>query len=95
MKDTRVTGKTEAGFEFTIDVRALTDMEFLELLSEVDTNPLLLPRVCERLLGRDGKRRLYDFVRDEDGFVPSEKIEPVVTEVMRIASKSSKEVKNS
>ena len=77
MRDTKVIGKTESGFDFTIDVRVIQDMEFLEML------------------GKTGKKALYDFVRDEDGFVTAEAIAPVVTEIMKAASEKSKEIKNS
>lgn len=95
MKDTKVIGKTESGFDFTIDVRVIQDMEFLEMLGEVDANPLLMPKLCEKMLGKTGKKALYDFVRDEDGFVTAEAIAPVVTGIMKAASEKSKEIKNS
>lgn len=95
MRETKVTGVTPGGFEFTTDVRAISDMEFLEDLANVDKNPLVLPRLCERMLGNAGKKALYDFCRDEDGYVTAEAIEPVFTDILKILSEKSKEVKNS
>lgn len=95
MADTKVVSRTESGFEFETDVRAIQDMEFLEMLGEVDANPIIMPKLCEKMLGKTGKRALYDFVRDEDGYVTAEAIAPVVTEIMKAASEKSKEIKNS
>lgn len=94
-KDLKVTAVTESGFEFTTDVRAIQDMEFLEMLGEVDANPIIMPKLCEKMLGKAGKRKLYEFVRDEDGYVTAEAIAPVFTEILKIVSEKSKEVKNS
>ena len=38
-----IEGKTTKGFQFTIDENDVNDMEFLELMADVDENPLLFP----------------------------------------------------
>lgn len=95
MGETIITAVTSGGFEFTADIEVLQDMEFIEILGEVDTNSILLPKLCEMLVGKDGKKRLYDFVRNENGRALVSNIQPIAIEIMQILSDRSKEVKNS
>ena len=72
MKDTKVVGKTESGFDFTIDVRVIQDMEFLEMLGEVDANPLLMPKLCEKMLEKRRPESVHPIIDpglgiDDDG----------------------------
>lgn len=84
-------GKTKSGFEFEVQDESLNNYELIEVLSEVDTNPLLLPRLVKMLLGDDQKIKLTDHVRTESGTVPLDKIS---TEIMEIFQ-SGNQVKNS
>lgn len=83
--------KTSTGFEYLINENALNNFELLDLFAEVDENPLLLPKVIEMLLGKEGKQALYDHVRLEDGTVPADKISNELFEIIN----GSKEIKNS
>lgn len=83
-------GKTKTGFEFEIDSRVLDNYELLELLSEVEENPLVVTKVLSLLLG-EKKQELIDHVREEDGFVSSEKMMEEFEEIF----KASDQVKNS
>lgn len=74
-------GITKTGFKFTLLDEVLDDMELLELVSEVDDNPLLLPKLIERLLGRKQKKRLYDHCRDEKGRVSSTRVSNELEEI--------------
>lgn len=78
-----IKGKTPSGFTYEIEKRRLDDMELLELISEADENPVLMPKVLSRLLGVEQKKRLYDFCREEDGNVPVEKTIGVMEEIFR------------
>ncbi|QMS96946.1 hypothetical protein [Streptococcus equinus] len=68
-----ITGTTSTGFKFEIDEKQLKNYEFVELISEVDENELLMPKILKMLLG-DQVAALKDHVRDKDGFVPIEKM---------------------
>lgn len=68
-----IKGTTSSGFEFEIDEKQLKNYEFVELISEVDENELLMPKILKMLLG-DQVKALKDHVRDEDGIVPIEKM---------------------
>lgn len=83
--------KTSTGFIYSINENVLNNFELLELFAEVDENPLLLPKVLTMILGKDGKKALYDHVRLEDGTVPADKISNELLEIIN----GSKEVKNS
>lgn len=83
--------KTSTGFIYSINEHVLNNFELLELFAEVDENPLLLPKVLTMILGKDGKKALYDHVRLEDGTVPADKISNELLEIIN----GSKEVKNS
>ncbi|MEJ8751668.1 hypothetical protein WKS98_03405 [Lagierella sp. ICN-221743] len=74
-------GITKSGFKFTLLEEVLDDMELLDLISEVDENPLLLPKLIERLLGEKQKKRLYDHCRDDKGRVSSTRISDELVEI--------------
>ena len=65
-------GKTSTGFEFDIEDERLDDMELVDIMAEIDENPLLMPKLCKMLLGEEQKKRLYDHLRSDDGRVPIE-----------------------
>lgn len=68
-----IKGTTSSGFEFEIDEKQLKNYEFVELISEVDENELLMPKLLKMLLG-DQVAALKDHIRDENGIVPIEKM---------------------
>ena len=84
-------GKTTSGFEYEIARARLENYELIEALSEVDENPLLLPKVVNLLLGKDQAIKLKDHLRDSDGLVSSEKLSNEIMEIFQ----SQKETKNS
>ena len=71
-----ITAKTESGFSIELEESALDNMEVLDALSDLDEgNPLAMSRLVVKLLGKDGKKRLYDHLRTEDGRVPASAVE--------------------
>lgn len=85
-----IRGITKSGFRFSFDSEVFKDMELLELIGEVDDNPILMPKLLEKMFGKKQKDNLYDFVRDDKGSVPIEKISEIVKDIFE-----SKELKNS
>ena len=75
-----IKNKTTTGFEFEIDERALQNYELLELLNDVDENPLLITKVTKMLIGAEATAKLKDHVRDEDGFVSTEEMSKEIAE---------------
>ena len=66
-------GKTKTGFEYEFDENLFKDYELVELLAEVDDNPLVLPQIFKKLIG-DRVKDMKDHVRDENGVVDIEKM---------------------
>ena len=85
-----VSGETESGFIFNIEVERLDNMELIDALAELEDNPLQMSTVITLLLGKEDKKRLYDHVRTEDGMVPSEEVEKELGEIFTL----SQELKN-
>ena len=84
-------GETSKGFKFEIDDKNLDNMELVECIAGVEDDPLLLPKVCDMLLGKEQKKRLYGHYRTEDGRVPIEAVSSALGEIFN----TSDEVKNS
>ena len=85
-----ITGKTQSGFEFSIDENALNDMELFDDLVEIDNgNTLAISSVCNRILGKQ-KMALYDHLRGEDGRVPMDKVVSAVGEILKASSSGKK-----
>ena len=74
-------GKTSTGFEFDIEDERLDDMELVDIMAEIDENPLLMPKLCKMLVGDEQKKRLYDHLRSEDGRVPIEATTNAIQEI--------------
>lgn len=87
-----LTGNTKSGFQFKIEDQALDDYEILEMLTEIDDgNGALVPKMIERLLGKEQKEALKEHLRNKEGKVSTRNM---MIEVMDIF-KSSNEGKNS
>jgi hypothetical protein len=82
-------GVTESGFKFNISDKALKNMELLEVMAEVDSNRLLLPKLLSMLLGDDQKKQLYDHVRDDEGYVDTDKITEEVLGMIHILNEGA------
>lgn len=74
-------GTTKSGFKFEIEDKRLNNYELLEAISEVEESPLALPRVIKLLLGDSKSKALKDHVRDDEGFVSSEKLSAEIMEI--------------
>lgn len=79
-----IAAKTESGFSIELEESALDNMEVLDALSDLDEgNPLAMSRLVVKLLGKDGKKRLYDHLRTEDGRVPASAVESAIMELFQ------------
>jgi hypothetical protein len=83
-------GTTKSGFKYEVKDETLNDYELFELISEVDTNPLVLPKMILKLLGQKQKENLINHVKKEHGTAP---LDIVSNEVMEIFA--NKPIKNS
>ena len=73
-------GTTKTGFPFDISMERMENYEVVETISEIDENPLVLPRLLKLLLG-DQVAALKDHVRGEDGMVPTQKLMDEVRDI--------------
>lgn len=85
-----IKGKLESGFEFEIDPENLDDYELIEMLADLENNPLLTPKVITKMLGVDQKNALLDHLRDEKGKVSMKDMDIAVAEMLR----SNEPIKN-
>ena len=70
----KLTGVTKSGFTYSVLEKNLKNYELVEVLGELESNPLALPKVLKLLLGKEQTDNLKDHVRDKDGIVDTEKI---------------------
>lgn len=59
----------------------------VETLSEVDENPLLLPKVLNLLLGERQSKNLKNYLRDEEGLVSTDKIRETIEDIFAAQNK--------
>lgn len=85
-----IKGKTKSGFSYHIKETALDNMELIEIIAEVDDEPLLVPKLVKMLLGEEQKKKLYDHIRLDDGTVPSMALAEEIAEIFN----GSKKTKN-
>ena len=75
--------KTKSGFEIAVDDEAMNSMELVDTLVEVESNDLLaVSKLGEMLLGKDGKKKLYDHLRNNKGIVPVDRFMQELNEIM-------------
>ena len=86
----KLTGVTKSGFTYLILEKNVRNYELVEALGELETNPLMLPRVMNLLLGKEQAQKLKDHLRDEDGVVDTEQI----TSELKNIFESQKRLKN-
>lgn len=86
-----IKGITKSGFVFNVAKERLNNYELLESISELESNPLVLSKVVNLLLGEKQAIALKNHVRTKDGIVPADKMTKEITEIFQ----SKKETKNS
>ena len=84
-------GKTKSGFNDQMTEARLENYELIEALTEVEVNPLALPKTVDLLLGKEQSDKLKDHLRDEEGLVSTEKLSNEIMEIFN----NEKETKNS
>ena len=85
-----IQGKTSTGFAFSIDEKVLDNMELLDAIAESEENLTGISRACVLLLGKTGRRQLYDHLREEDGRVPGETGSQALVEIFQSCGNKGK-----
>ena len=88
-----ITGKSNNGFEFEIDEKNLNDFRMIRLLAKAskEDDITLYSEAMEKIFGEDQFERMLEFLADDKGRVPIEKISELFTDICGIV----KELKNS
>lgn len=94
-----IEGKTKSGFEYTVDEGVLRDYRMLDALGDIqygnpDERVFANVRLCNLLLGEEGKKRLFKHLREQNGTVPTEKVFAEVKEIFNGILGRSREAKN-
>lgn len=74
-------GETSSGFKYELSESNLSNYELIEVLADVDNNPLLLPKTVRLLLGEEQTEKLKDHVRLKNGTVPIDNISKEIIEI--------------
>lgn len=82
-------GKTSTGFKYRIEDEVLSNYELLDTISEIENNPLMIPKLVNMLLGTEQKKALMEHLRDEKGFVPTEAVSKELADIFQ-----AKQIKN-
>lgn len=86
-----ISGVTKNGFAFEITGERADNMELIDALADIDDgNPLAVSKVLTLLLGPEQKKKMYDFVRTEDGIVSAQTVSEMIVEILA----AKKETKN-
>lgn len=86
-----IKGETSSGFKYQIPEENLNNYELVEVLGELEENPLLISKTVTLLLGKEQREKLKDHLRTEGGTVPTDRISEEIMEIFN----SQKETKNS
>lgn len=93
-----ITDKTSSGFEFTVSEKLGNNYEFVKAFkAAASKNPeeRLYGTVdlVKIVLGDEGEEALCDYVREEDGSVPTDRILDEIGEIIRIIGEKNAEAK--
>lgn len=88
-----IAGKSKNGFEFEINEKNLNDFRMIRMLARAskDDDITLYSEAMEKIFGEEQFERMLEFLADDKGRVPIEKISELFTDVCA----SVKELKNS
>lgn len=90
-----VTGTTSSGFAFSLDEKALDNMELVDTLAEMESgDSLAISAVVRMVLGEEQRRALYEHLRTADGRVPASAVSDAVMEIFNAFGKAGKAGKN-
>lgn len=80
--------ETSTGFSCNVNELAADDIEFLDLLCDLDDGEIKAYRkVLKKLLSDDDIKRLFDHVRTEDGRVPVSAISAELVDIIKSLGK--------
>lgn len=78
-----IKGTTKSGFQYEISKNRIENYELIEVLSEVDSDPLSLPKVVNLLLEKEQANKLKNHLRDEEGLVSTERLTEEIMDIFQ------------
>ena len=82
-----IKGVTKQGFRFTLTEDRLDNYELFELFAEIDTNPLVLPKVAQLLLGDKQYGILKNRCKNESGYISNKKMFAEIEQILLASQK--------
>lgn len=82
--------KLKDGYKVEITEEARDNMELVDALVEMETNPLAVSKVVKLLMSDDERKRLYDHLRTEKGNVPVAAVAEAITDIFLSAEQPVK-----
>lgn len=86
--------ETKTGFKWAVDEDVLDDQELLDALVELDEHPSKYSGVISGFLGEDGKKALYEHVRNDNGRVKATLIWAEIADIIKQIGEKSSTAKN-
>lgn len=86
-----IEGKTKTGFKYKVPEENLNNYELIEVLGEIEENPLLIAKTVNLLLGKEQAGELKEHLRADNGTVPTDLMSESIMEIFE----NQKETKNS
>lgn len=83
-------GETKTGFKYQIEEQVTDDYELVELIVEAEENPLLFPKLINRVLDPSQHKALKEHVRDKEGRVSAQKMVAEITDIFQSQDKVKK-----
>lgn len=80
-----IKGKTKSGFNFEIDEEVVNDYEFIEVLADVDENPLKSPKLFKMLLGDEQTNKLKEHIKAKNGKIPVKIMTEEIADILKNA----------
>lgn len=76
-------GTTKSGFNYQLKKEDLDDYEVVELVANIEDEPLLIVKLMNKLLGKEQKNALMAHCRNEKGRVPIKAMTEEITEIFK------------
>lgn len=79
------------GLKLEMEENAMDNMEIVDTLAEAeDEDPLAISRLVKLLLGTEGRKKLYDSLRTENGRVPVGAVSDAIKEIFEAFGEKGK-----
>lgn len=80
----------EGGLSFNINDGALNDWRLIELLADMEEDPLLVVKVARMLLTKDSYKKLLEVNTADSGQIDAEKVANMLTSILLAGNTTKK-----